>query len=296
MQEKPYAGAWTALIMPFKADGSVDEAALRKLVQTQVGTGLKGVVPLGTTGEAPTTTAEEDRRTVEIVVEEARKGNLKVMVGTGSNSTAEAVKYTRVAKELGADACLVVSPYYNKPTREGLKLHYAAVADVGLPVIVYNIKGRTAVNIDTPTLMEIAKHPMIVGVKEASGDMEQMKEVLAQRSENFTVLSGDDNMTFPLMFAGGDGIISVASNIVPKKIATMVEHASQGRWKEAETIHQELSDIFSTIFVETNPIPIKYCAYKMGLCELSFRLPMCPPVEASRVVLDSMLKKNGLIA
>ena len=294
MEEKPYHGAWTALITPFKSDGSVDENALRKLVQRQIGTGLKGVVPLGTTGEAPTTTAEEDRRTIEIVMEEA-KGHLKVMVGTGSNSTWEAVKYTKTAKELGADACLVVTPYYNKPTREGLKQHYAAIADVGLPVIVYNIKGRTCINIDTDTLMEMAKHPMIVGVKEASGDINQMKEVLARRPKDFTVLSGDDNMTFPLMVAGGDGIVSVVSNIMPKEIASMVAYAAEGKWTDAEAIHHKLGDIFSSIFIETNPIPIKYCAYRMGLCELAFRLPMCPPTDSNRAVLDAMLKRYGLI-
>ncbi|MDO8576672.1 MAG: 4-hydroxy-tetrahydrodipicolinate synthase, partial [bacterium] len=170
MNPKKYSGAWTALITPFKTDGSLDEAALRKLVRMQIEGGITGIVPVGTTGESPTTTADEDRKIIEIAVEESA-GRVPVMAGTGSNNTHEAILYTEAAKKAGADACLVVTPYYNKPTPDGLKQHYAAVADIGLPVIVYNIKGRTGINIDTDTLMEIAQHPMIVGVKEASGDI-----------------------------------------------------------------------------------------------------------------------------
>ncbi len=294
MKETPYAGAWTALITPFKADGSLDEEALRRLVNFQIDGGITGIVPLGTTGESPTMTAEEDRRAIDIVIEEVR-GRVRVIPGTGSNSTAEAVHYTQVAKEAGADACLVVSPYYNKPTPEGLKQHYAAIADVGLPVIVYNIAGRTAVNIDTDTLMEIARNPMIVGVKEASGNLQQMKEVLARRPDNFTVLSGDDNMTFPLMREDGDGIISVASNIVPGEVSALVRHAASAEWKAAEKKNEHLASLFKHMFIETNPIPVKYCAHRMGLCELVYRLPMCPPTAASQAILDAMLKEYGLI-
>ncbi len=295
MANKTYAGTWTALITPFKKNGSLDEGALRILVQKQIEGGVTGIVPVGTTGESPTTTAEEDKRIVEIVVEEA-KGRVKVMAGTGSNCTKDAVEYTKEAKNAGADACLVVAPYYNKPTPEGLKQHYAAIADVGLPVIVYNIKGRTGINIDTDTLMEIAKHPMIVGVKEASGDINQMKDVIARRSDNFTVLSGDDGMTLELMRAGGDGVISVASNIFPREVSTLVEHAAKGEGTEAEKIQTKLADAFTKLFIESNPIPVKYCAHKMGLCELAYRLPMCPPTEKSKAVLDTMLKQYGLVS
>lgn len=293
MAKTKYSGAWTALITPFKKDGLLDEAALRKLVNLQIDAGITGLVPVGTTGESPTTLADEDRHIIEIVVKEAA-GRVPIMAGTGSNSTAEAVKYTKAAKEVGANACLVVAPYYNKPTPDGLKQHYAAVAEVGLPIIVYNIKGRTGINIDTDTLMEMAKNPMIVGVKEASGDIEQMKEVLKRRPEGFSVLSGDDGMTLELMREGGDGVISVASNITPGAVATLVAQAERGEWKEAETLNEKLADMFKKLFLESNPIPVKYCAHKMGLCELLYRLPICPPTAATKKVLDEMLKIYGL--
>lgn len=294
MITKKYAGTWTALITPFKKDGELDEAALRILVRRQIEGGVTGIVPIGTTGESPTTTADEDRRAIEIVVEEAA-GRVQVMAGTGSNSTHEAVTYTAAAKKAGASSCLVVAPYYNKPTPEGLKLHYAAIADVGLPIIVYNIKGRTGINIETDTLMEIAQHPMIVGVKEASGDIEQMKDVLARRPEDFTVLCGDDAMTLALMRAGGDGVISVASNIIPREVSSLVQHAANGAWDEAEKVNGHLADMFQKLFIESNPIPVKYCAARMGLCEPVYRLPLCPPTAASQAVLDTLLKDYGLL-
>lgn len=294
MPKRKYAGTWTALVTPFKQDGSLDEAALIKLVERQIENGVTGVVPVGTTGESPTTTYEEDCQIFEIVVK-AAAGKIMVMPGTGSNCTSDAVKYTKAAKAAGADCCLVVSPYYNKPTPEGLKLHFKAVADVGLPVIVYNIKGRTGINIDTDTLMEIAKHPSIVGVKEASGDLKQMKDVIARRSDDFTVLCGDDGMTWDLIKAGGDGVISVASNIVPDKISELVDYALGGNFEESAKIHQRLVNMFDKIFIETNPLPVKYCCAKMGLCELVYRLPMCEPTMESKKVLDEMLHNYNLV-
>lgn len=294
MATRKYAGTWTALITPFKTEGGLDEVALRALVRRQIDGGVTGIVPIGTTGESPTTTADEDRRAIEIVVEEA-SGRVQVMAGTGSNSTHEAVTYTAAAKKAGASSCLVVAPYYNKPTPEGLKQHYAAVADVGLPVIVYNIKGRTGINIDTDTLMEIAQHPMVVGVKEASGDIGQMKDVLAQRPEDFTVLCGDDAMTLELMRAGGDGVISVASNIVPREVSSLVQYAANGAWDEAEKANEHLADMLKKLFIESNPIPVKYCAARMGLCELAYRLPLCAPTDASQAILDALLKDYGLL-
>lgn len=295
MKKRAYAGTWTALITPFRKDGSLDEEALRRLVNFQIEGGVTGIVPVGTTGESPTTLAGEDRRIIEICVKEAR-GRVLIMAGTGSNSTAEALRYTETAKEVGVEACLVVCPYYNKPTPEGLRRHYKAVADIGLPVIVYNIKGRTGINIDTDTLMELAKHPKIVGVKEASGDINQMKEVIARRADDFTVLSGDDGMTLELMQAGGDGVISVASNIAPKEISDLVHLAAKEDWEGAQAANKHLASMFKNLFIESNPIPVKYCAYKMGLCELGYRLPMCEPSEKSCQVLDAMLKEYGLIA
>ncbi|MEK7673121.1 MAG: 4-hydroxy-tetrahydrodipicolinate synthase [Patescibacteria group bacterium] len=288
MNRKKYAGTWTAIITPFDGFGKVDEAALRKIVQRQIENGVTGVVPCGTTGESPTLTWAEQKRIFEIVVEEA-KGKVMVMAGTGSNCTADAVEHTRVAKEAGVDCCLVVTPYYNKPTPKGLVMHFNAVADVGLPVIVYNIKGRCGINIDTDTLMEIAKHKMIVGVKEASGDLNQMREVLDRCDDDFTVLCGDDGLTLELIKMGGDGVISVASNLVPGQISEMVEYALVGNFEEAGKINEHLMRLFKDIFVEANPIPVKYIASKLGLCEEVYRLPMCEATDKTKQYLDETI-------
>ncbi len=295
MNRRKYAGTWTALITPFAADGSLDEEALRGLVRRQVENGVTGILPVGTTGESPTTDAhKEDPRIFEICVEEAA-GRVMVMAGTGSNCTREAVEHTKYAKEAGADCCLVVCPYYNKPTQEGLKQHFLEIAKVGLPICVYNIKGRTAVNMSTDTLMELAEHELIVAVKEASGDLEQMREVVDRRPDDFTVLSGDDGLTLDLIRMGGDGVVSVTSNLVPDQMNEMVESALSGEMDRASEIGSELSDMFGKLFVETNPIPVKYCASRMGLCDLKYRLPMCEPGDEARVVLDEMLSNYNLV-
>ena len=305
---RKYAGTWTAIVTPFAKDGSVDEAALRKMVQRQIAGGVTGIVPVGTTGESPTTTTEEDARIFKIVVEERDKAvaaggpRVMVMAGAGSNSTHEASEYIGNAKRAGVDCCLIVSPYYNKPTQKGLRLHYLALAELGLPIIVYNIKGRTGVNIETDTLMEIAKHPMIVGVKEASGDMVQIKDVLARRDvlekemeKEFAVLSGDDGLTIEVMKNGGDGVVSVAGNLVPKELSEMVKMAATGDFEGAGKVNDNLSRLFKDIFVETNPIPVKYIASRMGLCELSFRLPMCEPEDKTKEYLEETIQFYKLI-
>lgn len=305
---RKYAGTWTAIVTPFAKDGSVDEAAMRKMVQRQIAAGVTGIVPVGTTGESPTTTTDEDARIFQIVVEERDKAvaaggpRVMVMAGAGSNSTHEASEYIGNAKRAGVDCCLIVSPYYNKPTQKGLRLHYLALAELGLPIIVYNIKGRTGVNIETDTLMEIAKHPMIVGVKEASGDMVQIKDVLARRDvlekemgKEFAVLSGDDGLTIEVMKNGGDGVVSVAGNLVPKELSEMVKMAATGDFEGAGKVNDNLSRLFKDIFVETNPIPVKYIASRMGLCELSFRLPMCEPEDKTKEYLEETIKQYGLI-
>lgn len=288
-----YRGTWTALMTPFKPNGDVDEVALRGLVRRQIEAGVTGVAPVGTTGESPTTTAEEDRRIFEVVVE-AANGQIAVMAGTGSNVTKHAVEYTQAAKESGADCCLVVSPYYNKPTPAGLKLHYDAVADVGLPVVVYNIQSRTGSNIDTDTLMRIAEHKMVVGVKEASGSSQQVKEVLDSRDSDFAVLSGDDANALELVEMGGDGVISVAANVVPAQVVELMNLALAGDFAQAKQLETKLSDLFSKLFIETNPIPVKYACHKLNLCELVYRLPMCPPSAETRKILDRMLASYGL--
>lgn len=305
---RKYAGTWTAIVTPFRKDGGVDDAALRTMVQRQIAGGVTGIVPVGTTGESPTTTTEEDARIFQIVVEERDKAvanggpRVMVMAGAGSNSTHEASEYIGNAKKAGVDCCLIVSPYYNKPTQKGLRLHYLALAELGLPIIIYNIKGRTGVNIETDTLMEIAKHPVIVGVKEASGDMVQIKDVLARRdalekdmAKEFAVLSGDDGLTIEVMKNGGDGVVSVAGNLVPKELSEMVKFASEGNFEEAEKINAYLSRLFKDIFVETNPIPVKYIASRMGLCELAFRLPMCEPEDKTKEYLEETIKFYKLI-
>jgi 4-hydroxy-tetrahydrodipicolinate synthase len=292
--KRKYAGTWTALITPFKIDGSVDYEALRNLVKKQIEGGITGIVPIGTTGESPTIEQEEAKKIFETIVEEA-KGKIMVMAGTGSNSTKHAVEHTKIAKEAGVDACLVVCPYYNKPTQNGLRLHFLEIAKVGLPVIVYNIKGRTGINMTTDTLMILAENEMIVGVKEASGDINQMKEVIDRRPENFTVLSGDDGLTLELIKLGGDGVVSVASNVMPKEVSAMVENALAGNTDQAAEINENLKLLFKDLFIETNPIPVKYCAHKMGLCELIYRLPMCPPSNEAGNILDETLKTYNLV-
>ncbi len=293
--QRTYAGTWTALVTPFLDDGSIDEPALRQLVRDQIAGGITGVVPVGTTGESPTTTPEEDQTIFRIVKEEAQ-GKIMVMAGTGSNCTREAVEHTKHAKAIGADACLVVCPYYNKPTQEGLRLHFLEVAKVGIPIIVYNIKGRTGINMTTDTLMELAKNPNIVGVKEASGDLEQMREVITRRPTNFTVLSGDDGLTLDLIKMGGDGVISVASNIVPEQISQLVQLALSQKYEEAQVIHDHLARLFKDLFIETNPIPVKYAVSQMGKCKLNYRLPMCPPSSQTEGILNETLKFYNLIA
>lgn len=295
MTQRPYAGTWTALITPFTKEGAIDEAALRNLVRKQIEGGVTGIVPLGTTGECPTTDANtEDRRIFEICVEEAA-GQIKVMAGTGSNCTREAIHHTKLAKEAGADCCLVVCPYYNKPTEEGLRQHFLAIAEVGLPVVVYNIKGRTGINMSTELLMELAQHPMIVAVKEASGDLNQMREVIAARPDDFAVLSGDDGLTLELIQMGGDGVVSVASNIVPDQVSQMVNDALTGNTEAAQVTHNHLERMFNELFCETNPIPVKYAAHLMGLCEAEYRLPICPPSAAGKETIQNMCNHYQLV-
>jgi 4-hydroxy-tetrahydrodipicolinate synthase len=288
-------GVWTALITPFKTDGSVDEDALRILVRKQVQGGVTGIVPLGTTGECPTTDAEtEDKRIFEICVEEAA-GRILVMAGTGSNCTREAIHHTQLAKDAGADCCLVVCPYYNKPTEEGLRQHYLAIAELGLPLVIYNIKGRTGINMSTELIAELAKHPNIIGVKEASGDLAQMKEVIQKTPKNFVVLSGDDGLTNELIEMGGDGVVSVASNLIPRELSEMVASALNDDTQLARDENRKFGRLFKELFIETNPIPVKYAAHLMGLCEPIYRLPICPPTEESKVKIRELCEHYNLI-
>lgn len=274
---KKLRGAFTALITPMNADGSVDFDGFRTLVRFQLESGISGLLPLGTTGETPTLDEDEEDKLIDIVIAEA-KGKVPVIVGAGSNCTRDAVKYVKRAKQKGADYALVVTPYYNKPTDEGIFLHFRACAEVGLPIIVYNIAGRTGKNISTPLLSRIAELPNIVGVKEASGDISQMMDVIntiARKRNDFTVLSGDDALTLPLAALGGDGVISVLSNIAPKEMTELTLAAISGDMDKARELHYRLLPAFRAAFIETNPVPLKAAMNMKGLPAGSLRLPMC---------------------
>lgn len=288
-----FVGTYTALVTPFRADGSLDEDSLRRLVERQVEAGVDGVVPVGTTGESPTLDYAEHARVIEVTVEAAAR-RIKVIAGTGSNSTHEAVDLTRGAMAAGADATLQVTPYYNKPSQEGLYRHFAAVADIGLPVVVYNIPGRTARDVDLDTLARLADHPRIVAVKESTGQIERVSE-LRCRCPNLTVLSGDDALTLPMMVVGAAGVISVASNVAPREVAAMVRHAREGRWEEARALHARLYPLFRDLFIDTNPIPVKAAMEMLGLGAAVYRLPLCPMSEDRLDRLRKTLKAGGML-
>jgi 4-hydroxy-tetrahydrodipicolinate synthase len=288
-------GVFTAIVTPMSANGSVDEKALRRLVDFQIDGGVDGLVPIGTTGESPTLSGEECKEVIRIVVQQAR-GRVPVIAGAGSNCTSEAVEYARDAKNVGAMATLQVAPYYNKPTNAGFLGHFRAIADaVDLPMIVYNIASRTGKNIDNPTMLELAKHKNIVAVKEASGDFAQMMDLIAKKPAGFSVLSGDDNFVLPLMILGGTGVISVASNIAPDRMVKMVHAALKGDWDTARKTHYELLPLFKIIFIETNPIPIKAAMAMKGMMAEVYRLPMCPMAPKNREALETTLKELKLL-
>jgi 4-hydroxy-tetrahydrodipicolinate synthase len=290
-----FHGSLVAMVTPFR-NGKVDEAKVRELVEFHVTSGTDALVPCGTTGESPTLSHDEHKRLVEIVVE-AAAGRIAVVAGTGSNSTAEAIDLTKHAAHAGASGALVVNPYYNKPTQEGLYRHFRAVAEsVSLPILVYNIQSRTAVNIETETMTRLARDCQnIVGVKEASGSLDQMSQVIAACGPDFAVISGDDNITLPLMAIGGAGVISVIANIVPRETAELTHAALEGDWKRARDLHYRLFPLARAAFLETNPIPIKEAMAMAGMLEPEFRLPMCRMSDTNRERLRAILKPYGLV-
>jgi len=291
-----WTGVGTALITPFTKDGSVDEAAVRRLARRQIDGGVHFLVPCGTTGETPTLTDAEKRRVVELVVEEAA-GRVPVLAGAGGYDTREVAHAAKEMEKAGASGLLSVTPYYNKPTPEGLFQHFSAVADATrLPIVLYNVPGRTGCNMDAATIARLATIPNVVGVKEASGNIQQMAEVLRAVPPDFLVLSGDDAITVPLMAIGGRGIISVASNEIPAEMAEMVEAAEGGDYQRARTLHQRLLPLLLGNFVESNPGPVKFAMAAMGLCELVYRLPMVPPRPASQEKLLAVLSELGIAA
>jgi len=289
-----FEGVLTALVTPFR-DGVVDERALGELVELQIAAGVDGVVPCGSTGEAATLSHAEHRRVVEVVVAAAR-GRVKVLAGTGSNSTREAIELTRYAKEAGADGALLISPYYNKPTQEGIVAHYAEVArQTAFPLVVYNIPGRTASNILPHTLGRLAEIEQVVGVKESCGNLDQMAHVIAAVPDDFCVVSGDDSLTLPLLAIGGRGVISTSSNVAPSEMVELVRAFRAGDVERARAVHYRLLPLFDALFLETNPIPVKAALAMRGLILEELRLPLTRLSAPNRERLQLAMKEFGLL-
>ena len=296
-------GAFTAMITPMNADGSVDYEGFRKNVLFQLEKGIDGLVPLGTTGETPTLAEDEEEKMIEIVISEVRAWEkshgkkVPVVIGAGSNNTLDAVRYCERVKKMGADAALVVTPYYNKPSDEGIFRHFEAVSKVGIPIVVYNIAGRTGKNISTPLLVRIAELPNIIGVKEASGDINQMMAVIAQiksKKPDFAVLSGDDGLTLPLVAVGGDGIVSVVSNLAPAEVTEMTNAALNGDMEKARKLHYRLLPFFKAAFVDGNPTSIKYAMNYKKMPAGALRLPLVEVHDEAKKVIEKALKDCGL--
>ncbi|MBI2903057.1 MAG: 4-hydroxy-tetrahydrodipicolinate synthase [Candidatus Methylomirabilis oxyfera] len=292
--KRVFQGSMVAVVTPFK-DGRVDEAKVRELVEFHIKSGTDVLVPCGTTGESPTLSHDEHRRVIELAIQTVNK-RIPVVAGTGSNSTAEAIDLTRFAKNAGADGALVVLPYYNKPTQQGLIAHCRAIADaVELPLILYNIPGRTGINMLPETLAALADHPNIVGMKEATGNLEQMTHDIVLCGAKLSFLSGDDTLTLPLMAVGGKGVISVVANIVPRDVADLTRAFLSSDWKRARELHLKLFPLCQAMFCETNPIPVKTAMALMGMINGELRLPLCPMSEANLNKLKGALRAYGLI-
>jgi 4-hydroxy-tetrahydrodipicolinate synthase len=290
----PFTGVGTALVTPFTKGGDLDETGVRRLARRQIDAGVHFLVPCGTTGESPTLSSDERIRVVEIVAEEAN-GKVPILAGAGGYDTREVIHAARDMQQAGANGLLSVTPYYNKPTAEGLFQHYRAIAEsTPLPIVVYNVPGRTGVNVDVPTLARMAEIPNIVGVKEASGNITQMCEVCRAVPGEFIVLSGDDALTLPLMAIGGRGVISVASNEIPAEMAQMVEAAEREDFAAARKIHARIMPLLMVNFIEANPVPVKAAMADMGLLEERYRLPMVSPRSESREKIRKVLAELGL--
>ena len=288
----------TALLTPFKVDFTLDEEKYREFIRFQIDNGCQ-LLTMGTTGESATLSHEEHHRAIEITVDEAKQSGKDplVIAGTGSNSTNEAISLSAYAEKMGADMLLLVLPYYNKPAQHSLIAHFSAIADaVSIPIIIYNIPGRTGVNLEVETLVKIAKaKDNIVGIKEASGNIEQITKTIKSLPDDFVVLSGDDNLTYHIMALGGKGVISVASNVIPAKITEFTEAMTDGNWNKARRMHMDLFDFFKMIFIETNPGPVKYVAELMGIMNKRMRLPLTPPQEDTQAKIKKVLQNYKLI-
>ncbi len=287
-----FEGSLVAIVTPFK-DGKVDEDCLRSLVHMHIEEGTSGIVPCGTTGESPTLSPEEHKKVIEIVIDEAKK-KVPVIAGTGSNNTAEAIEYTRHAHEAGADGALVITPYYNKPPQEGLYSHFKAIAgEVSIPIVIYNVPGRTGISIEPETVARLSELSNIVAIKEASGKMDQVTKIISLCG--ITVLSGDDSMTMPIMAVGGTGVISVVANIVPSDVRALTAAMEEGNFESARELHYKLFNLCKVMFIETNPIPIKTAMAMKGLIKEEFRLPLVSPSEKSRAIIKGQIEEYGIL-
>jgi 4-hydroxy-tetrahydrodipicolinate synthase len=290
-----FSGAIVAIVTPFK-DGRVDEKAYRSLINFVIEGGVSAIVPCGTTGESATLSHEEHERIIDITVDEVGK-RIPVIAGTGSNSTSEAIRLTRHAKEAGADAALLITPYYNRPTQQGLVKHYTAVAKAcDIPQVLYNVPGRTGVNMATETVVELSRIDTIVGIKEASGDLVKCSQIVRDTPNDFCVLSGEDALNYPILCCGGTGAISVTANVLPGKLSALCKAWEAGDIVQAKRLHLELLEINQTLFIETNPIPVKTALAMMGKMEEEFKLPLCPMTEPNRKRLAEVLRRYGCIS
>lgn len=286
-------GCGTALVTPFRKDGSIDDECFKKLVERQIKNGVKILIPCGTTGEAATMTTEEKMHVIQMTIEVAHKFKAKVIAGTGSNNTAETIEMTRKVRELGADGALVVAPYYNRPTQEGMLAHFGEIAKSvkKFPIMIYNVPSRTASNISAETCLKLAdEYENIVATKEASGNFSQIMEIIAKRPKNFAVFSGDDATTLPLIAVGADGLVSVVSNELPKETSAMVEKALDGAWTATRKIHYKILPLMEANFAEASPAPCKFVMKEMNLLEENLRLPLVPVTETTRKILKEILK------
>ena len=290
-----FTGTYTAIVTPFK-NGQLDETALARLVKKQIQGGVEGIVPVGTTGESPTVDCDEHIRIIELCVKFAA-GKIKILAGTGANSTSEAIVLTKAAEGVGADGSLQVAPYYNKPTPEGLYQHFKAIANnTKLPIILYSIPGRCGIEISVPTVKRLAAdRKNIIGIKEAGGNADRVSQLRAALGNKFEILSGDDSLTLPFMAVGAQGVISVASNVAPREVSTMVRAYAAGDVKKALAIHQKMYPLFKDLFVETTPVPVKAALAMLGLIDEEYRLPLVQMSAANRATLKAAMKASGIL-
>jgi 4-hydroxy-tetrahydrodipicolinate synthase len=294
MSRKSFQGTGTAMVTPFTRDGAIDEPALRRFVDFQIEGGVDMLLPCGTTGEGATLENDEAERVLSIVLDQA-KGRVPVIFGAGSNATKKAVQATERAKQLGAQGVLSVGPYYNKPTQAGFYEHFKAIAEVGLPVVMYNVPGRTGSNMEAATTLRLAELPNIAAVKEASGSLGQMMDILKSRPPEFRVLSGDDAITLPLIACGGDGVVSVVSNETPAMMSEMTRAALEGNYAKARELHYKLLPLMNANFIESNPIPVKAVLSMMGMMGENYRLPLVPMSSANRAAIQKIAEGLGLL-